>query len=95
MTTSQAGRGVLVICTGHGPLLLDRPGDHSAPPGKSKPGATCPFAANITPPAPVLFILAPHLAAFHRIVAAPMGEQSPGRGLAAPPPPAIGPPVLI
>jgi hypothetical protein len=93
MTTSRDGGGALVICTGHGPLTIDRPDDHSTP-AKSKPGAACPFAANITPPAPALFILATRLAAFDRIAAAPMGAASPGRGLAAPPPPAIGPPVL-
>ncbi len=94
MTTSQGGGGALVICTGHGPLVLDR-GDQKAPPGKSQAAAACPFAANITPPLPAVVSVTGRAAPTEIPAATLAGDQSPGRGLAAPPPPAIGPPVLI
>ena len=90
------GHGLaIVICTGHGPLQFDPSSDHKAPPGKSKAGAACPFAANLTPPLlPVLGVVA-HAATFGVVASVTVGNQAPGRGLAAPPPPATGPPALI
>jgi hypothetical protein len=90
------GQGLaVVICTGHGPLQVGVPGDHQAPAQKSKAGAACPFAAAATAPppaAPAVFEGPARLAALTPVVA---GDQSPGRGLAAPPPPATGPPLTV
>ena len=82
----------LVICTGHGPLLL---GAHSGKPAKAPKsgGGFCPFAthgAAAEPPVPTP-ISTPALAV------ASEGRQvafdlAPGRGLAAPPPPPQAPP---
>jgi hypothetical protein len=97
MTVDQpAGRGFsIVICTGHGPLQLDPAPDHKVPSGKSKAGAACPFAANITPPLPPTFAIGVREAPFGVVASAAISNRAPGRGLAAPPPPATGPPVLI
>jgi hypothetical protein len=96
MTTSEAsGQGfAIVICTGHGPLQLDPSADHKAP-GKSKAGSACPFSANVTPPLPPAIAVGVHPAPFGVVASAAVSKQTPGRGLAAPPPPATGPPVLI
>lgn len=97
MPAGQAdGRGfAIVICTGHGPLQLDPSPDHKAPPGKSQAGAACPFAANVTPLLPPAIAVGVHQAPFDIVATAAVSHQAPGRGLAAPPPPATGPPVLI
>jgi hypothetical protein len=97
MTVDQsAGPGfAIVICTGHGPLQLDPAPDHKVPPAKSKAGAACPFAANITPPLPVGLTIGVRAAPFGVVAITAASHQAPGRGLAAPPPPATGPPVLI
>jgi hypothetical protein len=86
------GAPQLVICTGH-----DLP--HQAPPTpghapKSQDDHPCAFAGHATPtpttaaagPAAPLAYAYPALAP--RVVA----DQTPGRGLAAPPPPQLGPP---
>ncbi|HUO12451.1 MAG TPA: DUF2946 family protein [Caulobacteraceae bacterium] len=97
MPTSEAsGPGfAIVICTGHGPLQLDPSSDHKAPPGKSKAGTACPFAANVTPPVLPDIAFGARPAAFGVVTLAAVSHQAPGRGLAAPPPPATGPPSLI
>jgi hypothetical protein len=97
MPASHAdGRGfAIVICTGHGPLQLDRSSDHKAPPGKSKASAACPFAANVTPPLAPAFAVAVRPAVFGVVTSAAASHRAPGLGLAAPPPPATGPPSLI
>ena len=97
MPASQPnGHGLaIVICTGHGPLQLDPSPDHKAPPGKSKAGAACAFAANVTPPLLPAFAVGARPAAFGVVTLATVSHQAPGRGLAAPPPPATGPPHLI
>jgi hypothetical protein len=69
---------------------------HDKAPAKSKSMATCPFAGHATgstPPTPVAVAQSVAFVA----AAAPTRPYLvfPGRGLAAPPPPAIGPPVLI
>jgi hypothetical protein len=95
MPTLGAGHGLTItICTGHGPLRYDPPGDHKAPPAKSKASA-CPFAANITPPPPPAAIAWSGPVAHDTANLTAAVSQAPGRGLAAPPPPATGPPVLI
>ena len=83
----------LVICTGHGMLVLPDPGSHKAPARKTteSPCAFASAAATWTPilttaPArPVAFD--PPYALFPRI-----DDLAPGRGLAAPPPQSHAPP---
>jgi hypothetical protein len=86
----------IVICSAQGPTVADwsAPSDpgHKQAPGKSMAG--CPFAGHALasdPPAPT--VLATPIA--FATVQAPARAWAvfPGRGLAAPPPPAIGPPV--
>ncbi|MBV9510334.1 MAG: hypothetical protein JO303_08655 [Caulobacteraceae bacterium] len=90
------GQGfAIVVCTGHGPLQLGQSSDHKAPPGKSKAGAACLFAANVTSPLLPVLVVGARPATFGVVTAAAVSQQAPGRGLAAPPPPATGPPVLI
>jgi hypothetical protein len=92
MTTPSAQGGLeLVICTGHGPLKSDP----SAPAEKSKPDSACAFAghgAGAAPgPSPLI-----EAAAFPVVRAQPRAipaDLAPGRGLAAPPPPSLGPPL--
>ena len=85
----------LVICTAGGRITLDPPGEH-APAEKAKGDSPCAFAGNITPPTPSPIALANFTAwSFAPAPLPAQPEQTPGRGLAAPPPPAIGPPSLI
>jgi hypothetical protein len=93
MLADTSGAGVaLVICTGHGPLTLGHAGEHKAPPAKSRADAPCAFAGNITPTAPVAIGPAPSAALIAQAARIIPLDQAPGRGLVAPPPPAIGPP---
>lgn len=95
---ARAADGVglaMVICTGHGPLQVGAAGDHQAPAQKSKAGAACPFAAAATAPPPAAPAIAQGPVRFATSTPFIAGDQSPGRGLAAPPPPAIGPPSLV
>ncbi len=85
------GRGPeLVICTGHGPMSAPDPA-----PGKAKTYGDCAFAAHAgtasTPP--VTKVAAP-IAWTPVRTEAPRAESRRGVRLAAPPPPAIGPPAL-
>jgi hypothetical protein len=92
MLGADAGAPGLVICTGHGPLLSL--GDHGKPAKAPKASdAYCAIAALgggapppvlTLPPGPAFTTQAPALA--RPLVSAP------GRGLAAPPPPAQAPP---
>ena len=89
-----AGALPLVICTGHGPLTLDLSKD-KAPGGKASHDAPCAFAGHGAAPTPTSF--APVSAPFAIATSAPTllaVDVAPGRGLAAPPPPSRGPPVL-
>ncbi|MDE2356713.1 MAG: hypothetical protein KGL69_08155 [Alphaproteobacteria bacterium] len=94
---TPTGAPSIVICTGHGPLSYapDAPNPHRKTPRPS-PSQTCPFAghagASLVPDLP-----APQPITFARF--APLTPDghclAPGRGLAAPPPPATGPPSLL
>ena len=96
MLARNGGQPTIVICTGYGPMLapLD---DHGVPAKapKPKPAATCAFAGHGGTPTPataltlgsVRFELAAALAP-------PTLSTTPGRGLAAPPPPSQGPPAF-
>ncbi|HEX4183484.1 MAG TPA: hypothetical protein VHY34_09510 [Caulobacteraceae bacterium] len=95
MVSAEPAAPGLVICTGHGPLVIaDR--QHPAKAPKSKADAPCAFAAHGTatpPPAPLEAIAV----AFVSEALAPdrLFDLAPGRGLAAPPPPSHGPPALL
>ena len=89
--------GTVVICTGMGPMkMADTHREAPAAPDKHKADHACPFASNGAPP-----LAHPMVAA---LVAPMMLETrtdsvalnvAPGRGLAAPPPPSTGPPLLL
>jgi hypothetical protein len=85
---------VLTLCTGHGPVAIQSSGAPAKAPAEKKPAPACAFAghgATAGPPmlATVAAALAPPPAP---LTAAFAPALRPGLGLAAPPPPAIGPP---
>jgi hypothetical protein len=81
----------LVICTGNG--AMKTPG---APADRSTPDKACAFAGHGSGAAPEP---APQVAAAQFIAFQPAGavpaDLAPGRGLAAPPPPSLGPPLTV
>lgn len=89
----------LVLCTAQGMVTIadaDRPVDDGDPDGGAADTAPCAFAAaaQVAPPpfvasAPAVFT---HV---ERVQAQRAVHLAPGRGLAAPPPPARGPPSLL
>lgn len=87
----------LVICTGHGPAIIPT-GDLApkAPGQKSRADGPCAFAGHMAGFAPPLFA---RLTLPFATPAIPSDiarfDLAPGRGLAAPPPPSQGPPLLI
>lgn len=94
----------LVICTGSGPLAVgSQAGDsqadvpHDAPAGKSSHDMPCGFAANgMATPAPNLLDVAiVEFVAHPHAPVRTLADLAPGRGLAAPPLPARGPPNLL
>jgi hypothetical protein len=94
MLARDGGQPTIVICTGHGPLLA--PTDNHGLPAKApKPGAVCAFAGHGGTPtaAPTLTLTAVR---FEQAAAPvqPLLSTTPGRGLAAPPPPSQGPPAV-
>ncbi len=84
----------LVICTGHGPVLAHPAGDKGD--SKAKPDAPCAFsgqsaAAGTAPAKPIG-------GQVYWLAVAPIRDRialTPGRGLAAPPPPSQAPPVTL
>lgn len=97
MVAPKGASPTIVICTGHGAVSLpDRAGsaDHRA--GRAAHPGVCPFAGHGLTSAPPRLAAGPLPAFVHAgdiDSAAP--DLSPGRGLAAPPPPSHAPPVLI
>jgi hypothetical protein len=93
----------LVICTGQGVVTASddgAPSAHRSGDGKAqKPShdAPCVFAGHVAAPAPDPFGVRPVEFVRHTDVSAQSVRRdiAPGRGLAAPPLPARGPPVLI
>ena len=86
----------LVLCTSQGRVSLD-PSQDGAPAHKSKSEAPCAFAGNgvnATPPADTAVGEA-HVTAYQDAVTTAVASLAPGLGLAAPPPPSQGPPVLL
>jgi len=82
----------LVICTGHGALTSqDHPGGAPA----TSHEAACVFAGHGLALATPVFDRVPTPVVIDRTPATVRArEQTPGRGLAAPPPPSRGPPLL-
>jgi hypothetical protein len=89
----------LVLCTGHGPVAID-PADlagKKSPANKPAPNAPCAFAGHgAAAPVPDLTPVGVAVLAPEPLAAAslPKDGLTPGRGLAAPPPPPRGPPSL-
>lgn len=95
MFSAEASTPGLVICTGHGPLVVADP-HHPAKAPKSKADAPCAFAAHgvaTPPPTPVDTVAVAFITADQTPERA--FDLAPGRGLAAPPPPSHGPPALL
>jgi hypothetical protein len=93
----------VVLCTGEGPMVVEPGGAlHKAskpgktPDGKSAHDAPCAFAGHGAGAlAPGLLASEPAgYAAWRAEPAARPTDLAPGRGLAAPPPPTRGPPIL-
>ena len=96
------GLPTLIVCSSAGMIAIKA--DGYASPGKTAPakhdngksGEPCVFAAvavNVPPPAPAVLDLPAPVATPAPFRAA--AQQRPGEGLAAPPPPATGPPSLV
>jgi len=97
--TRSSARGIaIVICTGQGPLTInwDGHGEHGSKHTPAKPMAACPFASHVTAATLEIPSILPERVVFtHASNTARAYTVYPGRGLAAPPPPAIGPPSVI
>lgn len=95
MVSNEGGRAVIVICTGHGEVQIqapDGPHDKKAPAKNTNQGP-CAFAGHAPPvPVPVFTPLAAPKPAFAPVATPRLVTLTPGRGLAAPPPPSQGPP---
>ncbi len=97
--TMAARRGdavAIVICTGHGPLVAPgRPDTDKS--GAAHHDSACAFAGHgLMDAPPVLAVQTVSMVLAEAPIAGPgSGDLVPGRGLAAPPPPAQGPPRLI
>ena len=95
MVASDTSAFPLVICTGHGPLVLGGHGDQKGPSHKTS-DAPCPFAGSSTPPTPTVTatVAEPLETPVEQVVGATSADQTPGRGLAAPPPQSRAPPAF-
>jgi hypothetical protein len=102
LAATERGALTVTLCSGHGPETITVDAQSGAPQDKAptkngedaKAQAPCVFAAAAALAAPVE---PPSLAAPLAIAAAPetrVATARPGEGLAAPPPPATGPPIL-
>jgi hypothetical protein len=96
MVEPSDGGPRIVVCTGHGPLLVGSP--ESSKPGKAPKqpqSGVCAFAGHGGSGA-IPSVFAPTPACFARVARAAITERdlAPGRGLAAPPPPSHAPPRL-
>lgn len=82
----------LVICTGSGPMKAP-----DAPAQKSTPDKACAFAGHGSAgaPEPAPQVETAQFTAFVQPAGAVPADLIPGRGLAAPPPPSLGPPLTV
>jgi len=86
----------IVICTAEGTTVVHQNGAPAGPASKQQHDAPCAFAGHAAPPLPpVAAVLREARWTRVEAPAARLHDLAPGRGLAAPPPPAVGPPVLI
>lgn len=94
----------ITMCIEHGgaPQVIDldtgKPVDPSKLPGKSQgesKQAPCVFAASAHVAPPVAFVQPVEFAAAYDVEFGAVIDVRPGRGIAAPPPPATGPPSTI
>jgi len=96
MVQAEAAGPGLVICTGHGAFVVaDK--QHPAKPPKPAGDAPCAFAAHgaTAPPPPPAAAAAPALEPRPDVAVLSLRDLTPGRGLAAPPPPSHGPPARL
>jgi hypothetical protein len=96
MLARDDGRATIVICTGHGAAtsLADLAG-HPAKSPKSQTDAPCAFAGHgVAASPPLAALIARPIGRRSAPLAAARFDLTPGRGLAAPPPPSQGPPLL-
>jgi hypothetical protein len=93
MVGRQGDHAAIVICTGHGPASALADLGHPGKAPKSRHDAPCVFSGHAggAGPSPVALIARP-IAISTLAVAAARFDLTPGRGLAAPPPPSQGPP---
>jgi hypothetical protein len=98
------GRAGIVICTGDGAMTVSVDADgtvHKAPvddqhQDKPKSDHPCAFAGAATPLAAPVLALSEAAPTIHQVAVPRLqSHQRPGLGLAAPPPPTTGPPVLV
>jgi len=104
MTAPEPRNGLpfaLVLCTGQG-LMVAEPGaplgeKHGSPADRAGHDTPCPFAAQATPAPPPsdLIIARVEFVTFQPAPPVKRVHLAPGRGLAAPPLPARGPPSLL
>jgi hypothetical protein len=95
MLAGGAGAIPVVVCTGHGPLVLAEHGDQKAPRHKTSE-SPCAFAgsATATTPPVVATIAEPVAIVANPTAGTQNADQIPGRGLAAPPPQSHAPPIF-
>lgn len=102
-TGSEAGGSRIVICSPQGAVevLIDSSGNRVKPPaedhGKSKVGEhPCAFATVATATLTSDLVIGAEAAVYSDLASASASPaQRPGLGLAAPPPPKTGPPILL
>jgi hypothetical protein len=94
MTQAGPSGPQLVICTGHGPLVIDTGRtDRSKPPSGAKADPPCLFAGATAAPTPAIIRLPAVRLAMARAVSDPVRRDlTAGAGLISAPPPARGPP---
>jgi hypothetical protein len=94
MVSAADAAPTVVICTGHGPLLIGAdPANHPTKAPKPKPAAACAFAGHGTATGSPLQAPSVAIAFSSAVEVADLkADLMPGRGMAAPPPPSRGPP---
>jgi hypothetical protein len=86
----------VVICTGHGPVAAGGESGSKAPAHKARPDAPCAFVGHaLVSAAPAAALIALPYAVARQTLVLERFDLNPGRGLAAPPPPSLGPPARI